>query len=149
MAAAGAPDGAYHLGTLPVTVRDGVATLTPTDAPAAAATDPALTPDGAADPASTPDAAAAAAGTSAEGAGRASVAPTIAGSTLTQDAALRTALAAGVDPLAAVTALTATPARVLGRSDLGRLTAGHAADLVLLTPTFEVTHIWAAGRPLP
>ncbi|MBF4571351.1 amidohydrolase family protein [Herbiconiux sp. VKM Ac-1786] len=139
MAAAGAPDGAYHLGTLPVTVRDGVATLTPTDAPAAAATDPA----------STPHAAAAATGTSAEGAGRASVAPTIAGSTLTQDAALRTALAAGVDPVAAVTALTATPARVLGRPDLGRLTAGHAADLVLLTPTFEVTHVWAAGRPLP
>jgi N-acetylglucosamine-6-phosphate deacetylase len=127
MAAAGAPDGAYHLGTLPVTVRDGVATLTPNDAPAAAA----------------------AAGAAAEGAGRASVAPIIAGSTLTQDAALRTALAAGVDPVAAVTALTATPARVLGRPDLGRLAPAHAADLVLLTPTFEVAHVWAAGHPLP
>lgn len=144
MAAAGAPDGAYLLGTLPVTVRDGVATLTPAVAAAAAG----ISPEGAAaDPAIAPDAAAAA-GTSAEGAGRASVAPTIAGSTLTQDAALRTALAAGVDPIAAVTALTATPARVLGRPDLGRLAAGHAADLVLLTPTFEVTHVWAAGRPV-
>ena len=132
MAAAGAPDGAYHLGGLPVTVRDGVATLTPADAPAGAAAGTA-----------------AAAGTTAEGAGRASVAPTIAGSTLTQDAALRTALAADVDPVAAVTALTATPARVLGRPDLGRLAPAHAADLVLLTPTFEVTHVWAAGRPLP
>jgi N-acetylglucosamine-6-phosphate deacetylase len=140
MAAAGAPDGAYLLGTLPVTVRDGVATLTPTDAPAAAAAATGTTPDGTA---------AAAVGTSAEGADRASVAPTIAGSTLTQDAALRTAVAAGVDPVAAVTALTATPARVLGRSDLGRLAPAHAADLVLLTPTFEVTHVWAAGRPLP
>ncbi|MCS5714785.1 N-acetylglucosamine-6-phosphate deacetylase [Herbiconiux sp. CPCC 205716] len=105
MAAAGAPDGEYHLGSLPVTVRDGVATL-------------------------------------------ADAAPTIAGSTLTQDAALRTTVAAGVDPVAAVTALTATPARVLDRPDLGRLAPGYAADLVLLTATFDVTHVWAAGRPL-
>jgi N-acetylglucosamine-6-phosphate deacetylase len=146
MAAAGAPDGAYLLGTLPVTVRDGVATLTPADAPAGATADPATTPDGTAAAAV---GTAAVAGTPADGGDRACVAPTIAGSTLTQDAALRTALAAGVDPVAAVTALTATPARVLGRPDLGRLAPAHAADLVLLTPAFEVTHVWAAGRPLP
>jgi N-acetylglucosamine-6-phosphate deacetylase len=97
MAAAGASDGRYRLGTLDVDVRDGVATLADTD--------------------------------------------TIAGSTLTQDAALRTALAAGVDPVAAVTAVTATPARVLGRTDLGRLREGAPADLVRLTPTFDVVSV--------
>lgn len=72
---------------------------------------------------------------------------TLAGSTLTQDAALRTAVAAGIDPVAAVTALTATPARVLGLGDrLGRLAPGHAADVVALDADRSVTAVWAAGR---
>jgi len=70
---------------------------------------------------------------------------TIAGSTLTQNAALATAIAAGVDPIAAVTALTATPARVLNRShDLGRLSPGHLADAVLLTPTLAVHRVFTS-----
>jgi N-acetylglucosamine-6-phosphate deacetylase len=72
---------------------------------------------------------------------------TIAGSTLTQDAALRAAVAAGVDPVAAVTALTATPAGVVGRGhELGALRPGLLADLVLLTPGFDVTQVIAAGE---
>ncbi|WP_368497251.1 N-acetylglucosamine-6-phosphate deacetylase [Herbiconiux sp. A18JL235] len=70
-------------------------------------------------------------------------ADTIAGSTLTADAALRTALATGVDPAAAVAALTSTPARVLGRPELGTLRPGAAPHLVLLTPDFEVTRVFA------
>ena len=72
---------------------------------------------------------------------------TIAGSTLTQDAALRHALAAGVDESDAVAALTAVPARALGLGDrLGRLATGYAADVVALGPDRSVTSVWAAGQ---
>jgi N-acetylglucosamine-6-phosphate deacetylase len=72
---------------------------------------------------------------------------TLAGSTLTQDAALRTALAAGVGPAAAVAALTAVPARVLGLGHrLGRLATGPAADVVALGADRSVTAVWAAGQ---
>ncbi len=75
---------------------------------------------------------------------------TIAGSTLTQDAALRWAIEeSGVDPVLAVEALTATPARTIGRADeLGLLRPGFAADAVLLDPDWAVTAVYAAGRPL-
>jgi N-acetylglucosamine-6-phosphate deacetylase len=90
MAAAGASDGDYPLGTLNVTVRDGLAVLRGTD--------------------------------------------TIAGSTLTLDAALRNAVElAGVHPVDAIAALTTVPARALGLDHrLGRLAAGYAADAVIL-----------------
>lgn len=103
MAAAGSADGFYRLGSLNVTVQDGIALLN---------------------------------GTS-----------TIAGSTLTQDVALRTALSAGIEEAAAIAALTATPARVLGRQDeWGMLAAGFAADLVVLDAELRVERVWAAGR---
>ncbi|MDQ1215255.1 N-acetylglucosamine-6-phosphate deacetylase [Microbacterium arborescens] len=70
---------------------------------------------------------------------------TIAGSTLTQDAALRTAVAAGVALPAAVTALTAAPARAIGRPDLGTLEVGSPADAVLLDADLRVRHVWT-GR---
>jgi len=106
MAAAGSADGFYRLGSLNVTVKEGIALLN---------------------------------GTS-----------TIAGSTLTQDVALRTALSAGIDEAAAIEALTATPARVLGRqSEWGMLAAGFAADLVVLDADLRVERVWAAGSPVP
>ncbi|NUU07101.1 N-acetylglucosamine-6-phosphate deacetylase [Leifsonia sp. C5G2] len=76
---------------------------------------------------------------------------TIAGSTLTQDAALRNAVTlAGVDPVAAVTALTRTPARVLGEDHrLGRLRAGYLADAVLLDHDWHVRTVVADGAVLP
>jgi N-acetylglucosamine-6-phosphate deacetylase len=83
--------------------------------------------------------------------GRATVAGSgvLAGSTLTQDEALRTAIAAGVPPVQAVTALTAAPARVLGLGHrLGRIAAGFAADLVVLDADWRVRRVWAAGRPV-
>lgn len=103
MAAAGAGDGDYRLGSRDVVVRAGRAELRGTG--------------------------------------------TLAGSTLTQDAALRTALLAGVAPIDAVTALTAAPARALGIGDrFGRLAQGFAADAVVLDEDWSVRAVWAAGR---
>jgi N-acetylglucosamine-6-phosphate deacetylase len=74
----------------------------------------------------------------------------IAGSTLTQDQALRVATRrCGMSLRAAVTALTWVPARVLGiEHRLGRLAPGYAADAVLLNGACEVRAAWGAGRRL-
>ncbi|RBY84469.1 N-acetylglucosamine-6-phosphate deacetylase [Blastococcus sp. TF02A-30] len=73
---------------------------------------------------------------------------TLAGSTLTLDAALRTAVEVlGLDPAEAVAALTATPARALGLDDrFGRLAPGMAADAVVLDRDWRVRAVWAGGR---
>ncbi|QKS88800.1 N-acetylglucosamine-6-phosphate deacetylase [Curtobacterium flaccumfaciens] len=106
MGAAGAADGSYRLGSLDVTVTDGVAHVAGTD--------------------------------------------TIAGSTLTQDVALRNAVSlAGRTLPEAVAALTSVPAAALGLGDrLGRLAPGFAADLVALSPSLEVQRVWGGGREL-
>ncbi|WP_258366379.1 N-acetylglucosamine-6-phosphate deacetylase [Curtobacterium sp. MCPF17_011] len=106
MGAAGAADGPYRLGSLDVTVTDGVAHVTGTD--------------------------------------------TIAGSTLTQDVALRNAVRlAGRSLPEAVAALTSIPAEALGLGDrFGRLAPGFAADLVALSPSLEVERVWGGGREL-
>jgi N-acetylglucosamine-6-phosphate deacetylase len=106
MAAAGATDGHYRLGSLNVTVHDGLAVLSGTES--------------------------------------------LAGSTLTQDVALRNAIAAAhVSPRDAVTALTVTPAKALGLGHrLGYLSAGYAADAVLLDHDWQVTEVWGAGLQL-
>jgi N-acetylglucosamine-6-phosphate deacetylase len=103
MAAAGATDGVYQLGSLEVLVDLGVARL--------------------------------------------SDATSIAGSTLTQDAALRLAVTeCGIPLVQAVRALTAVPAAAIGRGDvLGKLEPGFAADCVLLTRDLVVAGVWAAG----
>ena len=74
----------------------------------------------------------------------------IAGSTLTQDAALRRAVQeVGVSVEEAVLALTETPAAAIGRGgDLGRLAPGYAADAVLLDDDFRVLQVWSAGAPV-
>ncbi len=106
MAAAGAADGRYVLGSLEVVVDGGVARLV-------------------------------------EGG-------SIAGSTLTQDVALRRAVIDSGIPLhEAVGALTVAPAAAIGRSgDLGRLDTGYAADAVLLTDDLEIDAVWGAGARL-
>ncbi|MFN8193284.1 MAG: N-acetylglucosamine-6-phosphate deacetylase [Nocardioidaceae bacterium] len=89
MAAAGAGDGAYLLGELEVTVRDGAAYLA----------------DGV----------------------------TLAGSTLTMDAAVARLVGLGVPLRDAVDAATVTPARVVGRQDtLGHLRVGATGGALLL-----------------
>ncbi|HXD62880.1 MAG TPA: N-acetylglucosamine-6-phosphate deacetylase [Lacisediminihabitans sp.] len=106
MAAAASSDGDYRLGSLNVTVKDGLALLSGTG--------------------------------------------TIAGSTLTQDRALRVAIErTGLAPAVAVEALTLTPARVLGiEHEFGYLKPGFAADAVLLDHDWRVTSVWGAGRKL-
>ncbi len=70
----------------------------------------------------------------------------IAGSTLTQDVALRRAVESGIALEHAVAALTVTPAAAIGRAnDLGRLDPGYAADAVLLDGDLQVTAVWGAG----
>lgn len=102
MAAAGAPDGAYDLGAVKVTVRDGIA--------------------------------------------RTDATGSIAGSTLTQDIALRRAVDAGATLPQAVLALTETPARAIGHGDrLGRLAPGFPADAVLLRADLTVSRVWTGA----
>ena len=70
----------------------------------------------------------------------------IAGSTLTQDAALRTAVSAGIDLVEAVAALTSVPARALGEQRrYGTLRPGAAGDAVLLDDTLTVRGVWVDG----
>jgi len=106
MAAAGSHDGDYSLGSLTVTVHEGIARLRGT--------------------------------------------PTIAGSTLTQDQALRVAITrSGIAPSVAVEALTLTPARALNLQHRhGLLAAGFAADAVLLDHEWRVSEVWADGRKI-
>jgi N-acetylglucosamine-6-phosphate deacetylase len=72
----------------------------------------------------------------------------IAGSTLTQDEALRHAITTlRIPPPLAVAALTAVPARALGLGNrLGLLAPAYAADVVLLDDDWRVTAVWAAGE---
>lgn len=72
----------------------------------------------------------------------------IAGSTLTQDTALRRAVRAGVPLIEAVRALTDTPARAVGFGGrLGRLDAGCPGDAVLLDADLRVRRVWVGARP--
>lgn len=105
MAAAGCADGSYQLGTLAVTVTDGV---------------PRLDSNG-----------------------------SIAGSTLTMDAAVRQGVAIGVPVAEAVRAATEIPARALGRdSEIGALAPGRRADALVLDQDLQVNQVWADGRRL-
>lgn len=70
----------------------------------------------------------------------------IAGSTLTQDVALRLVAEAGVPLEVVVRALGAQPARAIGRPDLGNLDVGALADAVLLDDALTVRRVWVAGR---
>ena len=105
MAAAGCPDGAYELGGLAVTVKDGVPRLDDTGS--------------------------------------------IAGSTLTMDAAVRQAVQIGIPLPEAVTAATLTPARALGLAHrFGALAPGYPADAVLLDADLRVEQVWADGQAI-
>ncbi|MCF0076551.1 N-acetylglucosamine-6-phosphate deacetylase [Streptomyces lomondensis] len=73
---------------------------------------------------------------------------TIAGSTLTLDRAFRRAVTVdGLSVEDAVTALSATPARLLGMDDtIGSLEPGKSADLVLLDSAFELKGVMRRGE---
>jgi N-acetylglucosamine-6-phosphate deacetylase len=71
---------------------------------------------------------------------------TLAGSALRMDVAVANAVACGITLPAAVAAATRIPADLIGRPDLGRLTAGAAADLVWLGPDLRTRATWVAGQ---
>jgi N-acetylglucosamine-6-phosphate deacetylase len=82
-----------------------------------------------------------------DGVARADDTGSIAGSTLTQDVALRRAVQAGATLPAAVLALTETPARAIGRDAvLGRLQEGLLGDAVLLDADLRVARVWTGAR---
>lgn len=71
----------------------------------------------------------------------------LAGSTLTMDAALRNAVAAGVPLTDAVMAASTNPARLLGLGDVtGSIAAGCRADLVVLDRELTVRAVLAGGE---
>jgi N-acetylglucosamine-6-phosphate deacetylase len=71
---------------------------------------------------------------------------TLAGSTLTMDAALRVAVRAGVPVADAARALSETPARLLGLQEkVGALEPGMDADLVVLDDELRVQAVMAKG----
>lgn len=72
----------------------------------------------------------------------------LAGSALTLDVAVRNAAAIGLDLTEVLRAVTETPARLLGRTDLGRLRPGGPADLVVLDDDLRVRETLIAGRPV-
>jgi N-acetylglucosamine-6-phosphate deacetylase len=75
---------------------------------------------------------------------------TLAGSTLTLDAALRRAIANGIAPEAAIAALTMAPATALGlQEQFGVLAGGYAADFVILDQDWNIERVFAAGAEIP
>jgi N-acetylglucosamine-6-phosphate deacetylase len=70
----------------------------------------------------------------------------LAGSTLTMDQAVRNLHALGASFEAAVGAATAVPARVLGRGDVGRVSVGSPADVVVLSDELEVERVLVGGN---
>lgn len=71
----------------------------------------------------------------------------LAGSTLTLDRAVRTAVGYGMSPASALVAATATPARTLGLA-AGVLRAGASADLVAWDESLHPVRVWRAGHEL-
>ncbi|MFN3866529.1 MAG: N-acetylglucosamine-6-phosphate deacetylase [Demequina sp.] len=83
-------------------------------------------------------------------AGKATLAGTevIAGSTLTLDQAIRNVVGWGVPLTEAVMAATLTPARAIGRADLGRITPGARGDAVLWNREMTAIAVWRDGEPV-
>jgi N-acetylglucosamine-6-phosphate deacetylase len=65
----------------------------------------------------------------------------LAGSVVTIDESLRDLVRLGAPFVDAIAAATAVPARIVGRTDLGRLTSGGPADLVILDDRLEIVRV--------
>jgi len=70
---------------------------------------------------------------------------TIAGAGIILDEGVRRMVTAGLDPAMVLTAATETPARAVGRTDLGRLAPGAHADLVWWNDGLHPRRTWIAG----
>jgi N-acetylglucosamine-6-phosphate deacetylase len=73
----------------------------------------------------------------------------LAGSTLSMLAAVRNAHALGIPLPAALAAATEAPARMARRPDLGRITPGASANLVVLDDTLTITRVLLQGTDQP
>ena len=73
---------------------------------------------------------------------------TLAGAVRALDWGLRVLIELGVPIPEAVDAVTCTPARIVGRDDLGRLAPGLPADLVVLDDDFVVSRVLRGGEPV-
>jgi N-acetylglucosamine-6-phosphate deacetylase len=71
---------------------------------------------------------------------------TLAGSGLRLDEAVANAVALGVDLVSAVAAASQVPADLLGRTDLGRIAPGAAADMVWLGEDLRARATWIGGK---
>ncbi len=72
----------------------------------------------------------------------------LAGSALTLDRAVANACGLGLDLAEVLTAATETPARLLGRSDVGSLRPGGRADVMVLDQHLAVAEVLVGGRPV-
>ncbi len=73
----------------------------------------------------------------------------LAGSTLSMLAAVRNSHALGIPLAAALAAATEAPARMARRPDLGRITPGARADLLVLTDSLEIQRVLLQGVTQP
>lgn len=71
--------------------------------------------------------------------------PTIAGSTLTLDRAVRNAVGCGIPLAQAVRSATSAPADYLGLDGVGRIAVGYRADLLVLDDDADVTAVLYRG----
>ena len=70
----------------------------------------------------------------------------LAGTVLTMIDAVRNVHALGISFEDAIGAATTVPARILGRTDVGVLEPGGAADVVVIDDRLDIVHVLCAGR---
>ena len=73
---------------------------------------------------------------------------TLAGSVLTMDQAFRNLVSIGIPPHDAARHLSTNPADYLGEHQRGRLQPGAHADIVVVSPTLQLTHTYVEGEHL-
>jgi N-acetylglucosamine-6-phosphate deacetylase len=73
---------------------------------------------------------------------------TLAGSALTLSDAVKNAVDLDLDPAAVLSAVTETPAALLGRDDVGRLRPGGRADIAVFDEAMVLQETFLAGRPM-
>ena len=73
---------------------------------------------------------------------------TLAGSVLTMDQALRNLVAIGIPLHEAARHVSTNPADYIGEQARGRLQAGAFADIVVMSPTLQLTQVFVEGEPI-
>ncbi len=74
---------------------------------------------------------------------------TLAGADLTIPRALHVISQIGIPPERALAMATTIPATLIRRPDLGHLHPGAQADMVHLSPDWQLTRVWQSGSPVP